>query len=432
MKIKYLVFLLLLSFTAVGQSRIFRGSGVPSAKLTNFNNRDLYRDTIGQVTYIWNGARYVVAADQFEGPQGPAGPQGPQGAAGSGSGASFGPSVRWVSNFAELKSAVAAIGNPVTAIYIDSTIYQTERLQWPVYFSSLCFIYGNGNLWKLAPGVDTANVKTYPTMSEAKKGIDGQFHFEGIRFEGAINQTLFNWQATYGSSWEKCWFKNFDNALLFQWAMGVELKQCYVWDCNVFAWFDFAKYPDLSEPNSQACSNHPLLFHNKIRTKPGNKAVYRFRAASGVLNVHDIWEGADAGGAEYLTDFDYAGSTTTKDFNSLFNHIEITPGIAAYRIRANDGYHAIRSIYAQKAGVLIDADGANGYPRILADQFCFLNPSAQFKSTGGVRWNFTNFPETFTISSLTRWVGGAVPFGTSFDSYQSSGMTKYLQGYTVR
>ena len=126
MKIKYLVLLLLLSFTAVGQSRIFRGAGVPSAKLTNFTNRDLYRDTIGQVTYIWNGARYVVAADQFEGPQGPAGPQG---AAGSGSGASFGPSVRWVSNFAELKSAVAAIGNPVTAIYIDSTIYQTERLQ---------------------------------------------------------------------------------------------------------------------------------------------------------------------------------------------------------------------------------------------------------------------------------------------------------------
>jgi len=428
-KLFALLLLSLLTMQGIAQTRFFLGGPVPATKPPKFSNQDIYRDTVNFVSYRWYNNKFNVAADQLTGNTGLTGPQGPQGIPGTIAGTG---NVRFITTFEQFEQAIADMNAGQTVAIIQAAnITQTRKIKLPPYFSGTSVWYGNGFGWLI--NVDTAFTKIYSSLSgNADRGIDSQFKIYNVLFQGsAATKVGFYLQAQYGGEIIGCRFKNIDYPIYTGWCMNMEISRNRFWNYKIAITQDYARLtgggPELS------ASNHPRLRDNIFRSEATSIANIRLIAVSGAIIDHNIHEGVDTGGGDYYIDFDYGGSNTVKEGTISNEHIEQSPKLAAYRIRMNDGYFSIIRPYVQKAGVLISADGNGGYPRILVENVPWLTSGTLFESkTGGVRWSFTNMPETFTITSLTRWVGGVVPANTAFNSYDASGMKKYLQGYTIK
>jgi len=431
-KILVVLWLSLMTVQGIAQTRLFLGGPVPAVRPSKFTTADIYRDTVNFISYRWYNGKFNIASDQLTGdtgPQGPQGIQGPQGAPGSVGGTG---NVRFITTFEQFEQAMADIAAGQQVCIIQAAhINQTRKIKLPPYFSGTCVWYGNGFNFNIQ--VDTAFTKIYSSLkNNADRGIDSQWKVYNVLFNGSPGtKCCFYVQAQYGGEIIGCRFKNIEYPIYTGWCMDMVINHNRFWNYNTAITMDYARFtgggPELS------ASNHPRISDNVFRSEPGSQANIKLIAVSGSLVDHNIHEGRDTIGGDYYVNFDYGGSTTVKEFTAQNEHIEQSPKLAAYRIRMNDGYGLILRPYVQKSGILISSDGNGGYPRILVENVPWLTSGTMFESkSGGVRWSFTNMPETFTISSLTRWVGGQVPANTAFNSYDASGMKKYLQGYTIK
>jgi hypothetical protein len=419
----------------------WEGSGKPVTKPTNFNKNDTYRDTLNKITYKYSTTWYVTT-DQREGDQGPkgdTGPMGPQGPAGtSGGGGSDGKVRTW----AELITALQ--NDNIHSVTLGANI--TAQGKWRVNqnFNGIKVIHGEGYQITIPSNIDTFIVRSYSSLSAADAGIDMQLRIDNLVFQGQGQNIPIYMEANYGSKFEGCRFYDFKECVSLKWCMGTVFDQCYFWDYYIGIKLDYARFVGGGPQESQ--SNHPFIINCKFRSTHGGYANIQMIAVSGAITYHNIFEGVTnlpdgtpITGSDYFVDFNYGGSSTTKDYISESDHVEQSPEIAAFNIRIKEGYPQIKNQFPQKPGTYIKFNADGAYAKMLVGPFSYVPSGLKFENTNGGRWQFINMPAEFNAETPTNWVGtipswsqtgyatnGQVPFTRYPDgSYIQVGNKKY-------
>lgn len=433
MKKILLFFLLIVSLSAssqdLSQSRIWTRSTLPATPPNGFaRNRDIM--IVNNLQYIfttqWQQVDVVKGSPGPIGPVGPAGPIGPQGPQGP-PGTGTGPPLAFyeVTTWAQLISALE--NDTIRAIDLRADITVMGKWRVPANYNRIKIINGNGYRLFIPASIDTFIVRRYPSLTAASAGIDMQLRIFNVEFYGNNNIPIYM-EANYGSKIEGCRFYTCKEAISMAWCMGTIIEQNYFWENTIGIKLDYARFAGGGPQESQ--SNHPYIAHNKFRSSRGDTANIQLIAVSGAILYHNIHEGVDAGGADYYVDFNYAGSTTVKDFISESDHIEQSPGIAAFNIRIKEGYPQIKNQYPQKPGTYIRFNSDGAYAKMIVGPFAFVPSGLKFQNVNGGRWQFDNMPAEFNPASSTNWIG-SIPSWSQI-GYQTNGQTPFLQGFTIR
>jgi len=412
----------------LSQGRIFTRSVMPTGTLPNFvANRDIL---------IVNGQQYYYSAGWkpvtlIRGEKGDKGDPGATGANGQDGVCPSCPPTSGGSNSWEVTTwagLIAALQNDnIRAVDLRADITVAGKWRVPANYNRIKVINGNGYKLTIPSTIDTFIVRSYSSLSAANSGIDMQLRIYDLIFQGANNIAIYM-EANYGSRIQGCRFYDFKEAISMKWCMGTYIEQNYFWENYISIKLDYARFTGGGAQESQ--SNHPYLAHNKFRSSSGDYANIQLIAVSGAITYHNIHEGVDAGGADYFVDFNYGGSSTTKDFISESDHIEQSPGKAAYNIRMKEGFPQIKNQFPQKPGTYIRFDSDGAYAKVLVGPFAYVPTGLKFENVNGGRWQFINMPAEFNPATTTNWTG-TVP-SWSQNGYQTNGQTPFLQGFTIR
>lgn len=362
---------------------------------------------------------YWADAVPIPGPAGPSGKDGvcppcPSNNVG-GTFGSYGTSV-FVSTFAEYKSATQlSLTGAVRKIYIVNSFTQTEKLRVSNTVNnpstSLTIDQGNNRI-TIASGIDTAFVRSFPDYTTANTKVDFQLRVENGEFKADKNCIIFFLSSCYQGHFENCKFFGGKTAIDARWNLAGNIRECRFDDWGYVAVnLEFDGMPGGSNVYTQ--TNHYLLFHNNFRspskTTPNAFACVRSKGNSGILDWHNIYEGGDwlnnNNGCDYAVWNDDNGSTTVKDWNSWFSHIEFTPAIAGFYNKQANGCANYVGIYSQKECILFQCQ-SSGYTRFSFRDIPFMTEFTKIQNLGtGGRFYFQNCPGEFNPLDVKRWAG---------------------------
>jgi hypothetical protein len=354
------------------------------------------------------------AKDGKDGQQGIQGVQGQQGVPGVCPPCNGGTNVKgFVSNWTEFVQAYN--DKSIRSITLTANITQTSKWRLDPNYSGITVVNGNGYEWIIPSNIDTAIIKTYPSLTAANQGIDNQLRFSNIIFKGNNNICMFI-EATYGSKIEGCRFYQFKYAIDFRWCMGAIIEQCYFWENYVSIHLDYARFVGGSNSDSQ--SNHPFIAHNKFRSTVGGLADIELIAVSGAIEYHDIHEGDEFGG-DYHVVFKDMNSNVVKDFTSESNHIENIARIASYDITMKEGIAVYNKSYSQKDNIFRFTSTA--YSKMIVSNIPWLTGGSKFENINSEgRWSFENLPSAFTPFSTSYWKG-TMPINSRWNIWDANG-----------
>lgn len=433
-----------------GPGRIHTGNIRPPSKPLNFNKPDyFYEASTGKwlqwIDIGWTES-YIKSSQGPEGPQGATGASGATGSPGrdgvcpscpptSGAGFDFG-TIRFCGTWPEYKQAVIDSKNGfVRTIYITKSFTQLEKLRFddtPNNPSFSLSIKGGNNRITVAPGIDTANVRFFPTYSIANTKVDYQLHITELEISAPKSCLIFYLSSMYQFSFTHCKV----------WGGSDQLKTCWVLngvvDHNRFeGWANNSAYLTFEGMqggnNYTTQSNHWLFSNNNYRTTPGQFSCIRTNAVSGFLDFHNIYEGGDWNndnlGSSYAVYNDDNGSPTVKDQNHAYSHVEFKPAIAAYFSKLAGGTGNWASVYMQKVGTLFQFQCTN-YARFTLRDIPYIPNGTKFQSLGtGGRFYFQNVVPEFDIYNSANWVGTmpSLNFLHSIPGISTSGQSGFIQ-----
>lgn len=354
-----------------------------------------------------------------KGDPGPQGPQGIPGTAGTG-GANIG-NVRWVTNEADLRSAIA--NTAVRSIHLANNITLTQPIVLAPNYSKILEINGHGFSITSPVAIFT---RSYASLSEANAGIDLQLRVYDVEFISTSNRTqpCFDMQAMYGARIQGCRFSNFSTAFKGGWTMGTIIEQCYFWENNISIDLDYARFTGGSNSASQC--NHSVIRDCKFRHSAGQFGAIRAIAVSGLVIEHNIFEGVQAG-PQYEVFFDDNSSNVVKEVTIRGCHVEQQPSEAAFHIRLKDGYASIENIYSQYDCNLIQFD-SSAYAKLLVSKIPYLTSNTTFNNINPAgRVFFEHMPATFDPAVTTKWKNGVPPVNIGLIGWNTNGQSPFIK-----
>ena len=381
------------------------------------------------------GAVGPIGPKGDKGDVGATGPQGPPGTSTGGAGFDFG-TIRFCGTWTEYKQAVIDSKNgSVKTIYITKSFTQLEKLRFddtPNNPSFSLSIKGGNNRITVAPGIDTANVRFFPTYTIANTKVDYQLHITELEISAPKSCLIFYLSSIYQFSFTHCKV----------WGGSDQLKTCWVLngvvDHNRFeGWANNSAYLTFEGMqggnNYTTQSNHWLFSNNNYRTSPGQFSCIRTAAVSGFLDWHNIYEGGDWNndnlGSSYAVYNDDNGSPTVKDQNHAYSHVEFKPLIAAYYSKLAGGTANWASVYMQKVGTLFQFQCTN-YARFTLRDIPYIPNGTKFQSLGtGGRFYFSNVVPEFDPFNAANWVG-AIPnesYMNGIPGISTSGQSAFIK-----
>ena len=419
---------------------------LPSTRPTNFvANKDVMILDNG-LSYIWtttwvevilpfkgkdgkdgvngiNGANGTNGKDGLQGIQGIPGPQGPQGVPGSSTGGSANVGgVRWVTNWNELLATWTELtAGVVRSINLAGNITVLQPLVIPANLNKIIEINGHGFELNVDSSIACVFKREYVSLSDANMGIDLQLRITNVEFisKGTprVNNAI-DIQATYGTEIKGCRFRNFNSAIKGCWTMGTIIDQCFFWENNISIELDYARFVNGS--NSASQSNHTIISNCKFRHTAGQFGAIKATAVSGLMIIHNIFEGVQAG-PEYCVYFNDDSASVVKEVYMYGNHVEQIPSVAGFYIRLKEGFAKCGGIFSQYDCTLIKFE-SSAYAKMVVDTIPFLTAGTKFQnvlSTG--RWDFTNMPSAFAPTTATYWVGGVAPINSKYEAWDPNG-----------
>lgn len=367
-----------------------------------------------------------------QGPAGPAGPQGPQGIPGPAGGG--GPNIGGIRTVVDWPGLIAALNdNNVRSVHLAADITAAGKWVVPANYNRIKEIEGHGHRLIIPSNIDTFATRSYSSLSAANAGIDMQLRVRNVEFVGSGKSTVcFGIEAMYGAKFEGCRFYFFRIAIHGKWNMGTVIDQNYFWSnwCGIYmTWARFG-----GGGTSFSDSNHPYILNNKFRVEDGCYAAMWLEGLSGGYAFHNIIEGQHKKpdgsvdpGPDYLVNFDYRGSTTTKEFFNLNCHSEQRAKIAAFRYRMGDGLVVHSGHYPQKdAGNYIEFESPAWGLMLVRDQRWFV-PGVKMRNTlSTARWSFENIDTKVNPLDPTWW-NGTPPSNTSVFSIDPNGQSPFIR-----
>lgn len=430
---------IVLSLSANSQTagRIWLGGSIPATKPTSFGTGDVWRDTILKITYRYKLGWYITT-DQLTGAKGDKGDTGSKGAdgvcpscppasSGSVTVVSIG-TIRYVGTWAEYVQAWADVEKgTVTQIDIYAPLVATSKVRLPVTVSRTIIIDGHGNTITDNTGFDTLHVRSYSSITAASPYMDAQLDFKNIIFAGKSEGTgiCFYPSSTYGSSWDNCKFYRWKYCLYLPFDLMASVTNCRFDHSYVDIYAGLDMYTGGGNGLSQ--SNHIYLANNCFRSNPGARANVECVGISGVLILHNIFEGGDEAqgglGADYAVLFNDNGSANVKESTCLYNHLEFKPAKAGFYYRIGDGMHTFGWCYFQKANTnLIAVENTGGYPQMIVTGIPYFPPSATMQEvTSNTRWSFSFIKPEWSVTNTANWVGGKLPSVYSISGIDANG-----------
>ena len=373
-----------------------------------------------------NGMNGLPGAKGDKGDKGDPGPQGPQGIPGtSGTGGANVGNVRWITNEADLRAAIA--NTSIRSIHLANNITLTQPLVLAANYSKILEIEGHGFSITSPVAVFT---RSYNSLSEANAGIDLQLRVRNVDFISTSNRTqhCFDIQAMYGAKIEGCRFSNFSSAFKGGWTMGTIIEQCYFWENNISVELDYARFTGGSNSASQC--NHSTIKDCKFRHSAGQFGAIKATAVSGLVIDHCIFEGVQ-NGPQYEVYFDDNSSNVVKEVTIKNCHVEQQASIAAFYIRLKDGYAKVSAIYSQYDMNLLSFE-SSAYAKLIVTDVPYLTSGTKFTNINSAgRWKFVNPPATFSVTDTTRW-NGPLPTYLAIEGWDPNGQKAYTQGITIK
>ena len=417
--------------SAIAQTagRVWLGGSIPATKPTSFGTGDVWRDTVAKISYRYKSGWYIPT-DQLSGAKGDKGDTGATGAKGadgvcppcptttapSGSIGSIG-TIRYVGSWAEYVQAWADVeAGKVYEIDIYQNLVATSKVKLPTTVSRTIIIDGHGNSIIDNTGFDTLHVRSYPSISAAAPYMDAQLDFKNIIFYGKQEGigVCFYPSSTYGSSWDNCKFARFKYALYLPFDLMASVTNnrfdaSYV---DIYAGLDMYS----GGGNGLSQSNHIYIANNCFRSNPGARANIECVGVSGILVLHNIFEGGDESqgglGADYAFYFNENWSNNVKESTCMYNHLEFKPKIAGFYYRVHSSVNTLAWVYFQKDNTnLVTVENySTGYPSINVTGIPYFPTGSTMQEIGnGVRWNFSYIKPEWIITNTANWVGGKLP-----------------------
>jgi len=418
-----------------GPGRVFQSKTLPTAKPERFGKFDFLYVIDENKFYEW-GVSWQASLMQ-PGFPGAVGPQGPQGIPGTSTpgGFDFG-GIRFCGTWLEFKQAIFdSKTGAVRKIFITKPFTQLEKLRFdntPNNPSFSLTIVGNNNRITVAPGIDTAFVRYFATYALASTKVDFQLHITELEITAPKTCIIFYMSSIYQFSMTHCKV----------WGGSEQLKTCWVLNgvvdhCRFEGWATNSAYLGFEGMqggnNFTTQSNHWFFSNNNYRTSPGQFSCIRTNAVSGFLDFHNIYEGGDWNndnlGSSYAIYNDDNGSTTVKDQNHLYSHIEFKPLISAYYSKLAGGTASWSSVYMQKVGTLIQFQCTN-YARFTMRDIPFLPNGTKLERLGtGGRYYFDNVVPEFDVFNSSNWAGTMPPLKdmNAIPGISTSGQSAFIQ-----